>query len=264
MIKILLLGVIAYFLFCTFFFFFKWKLIFFPRKGNPFYSHPWRENRVSIKRDNVSIDGWFLRKDVSPVVLYLGGNAEDVSLHLEQADKFPASLYLVNYPGYNGHDGKPSEKAIFRSALATYDYLTNEQNVSPDSIYLMGRSIGSPVAAYVAKNRKVKGLILVTPFDKLSNVAKRVFFSYPFLWVIRHHLDTVQYLKDVDAKTLVIVAGRDEVVPPSSTENLVKFLEGRGALIITFPKADHQNVSDFDSYQTLISDFVADPTDKTL
>lgn len=232
--------------------------MFHPQKENFFYTYPWRKYKISIKQGNCSLSGWFLRKKAGPVIIYFGGNAENVSLCLERHKQFPeVSLYLMNYPGYNENHGKPSEKTVLENALATYDYLIDKCGLSPESIYLVGRSIGSSVAAFIAANRDIKGLILITPFDSLFNVSKSKtpFLLRPFLWVVRSHFNTLKYLEKVNVRTMAIFAGKDELIPQSSTDNVSKFLTGRASINV-LPEANHQNISDLNDYYTLINDFI--------
>lgn len=199
-------------------------------------------------------------------MIYFGGNAENVSVYLEQLEQFPkASFYLVNYPGYNGSVGKPTEKTVLQNALATYDYLVDECGISSDSIYLIGRSIGSSVAAFVATQRRMKGLILVTPFDNLFNVAKSItsFLFRPFLWTIRSHFNTIKYLESVNIRIMVIFAESDEVIPQASMNKLSRFLTDRASINVV-TNANHQNISDFNEYCSMIKDFILERKRGTL
>ena len=207
--------------------------MFHPQKENFFYTYPWRKHKISIKQKNHSLSGWFLRKKTGPIIVYFGGNAENVSLCLERHEQFSeVSLYLMNYPGYNENDGNPSEKTVLENALATYDYLIDEYGLSPESIYLVGRSIGSSVAAFIAAHRDIKGLILITPFDNLFNVAKSKtsFLFRPFLWMVRNNFNTLKYLEKVNVRMMAIFAGKDEVISQSSTDNVSRFLTGRASI----------------------------------
>ncbi len=116
---------------------------------------------------------WVVARPGTRALLYFGGNADDVAGHIDAfSDAFPEhSLYFVNYRGYGGSSGRPSEPALVADALAVFDQVQSRQA----EVSVMGRSLGSGVAVQLAAERPVSRLVLVTPFDSLVNVATRVF-----------------------------------------------------------------------------------------
>ena len=59
--------------------------------------------------------------DDAAVVLYFGGNAEDV-LYTAQRRTSARALVVVNYRGYGGSTGEPGQQALYDDGLAIYDY----------------------------------------------------------------------------------------------------------------------------------------------
>ena len=117
------------------------------------------------------------RPHVGPAALiYFGGNAEDVSQDIpDLADAFPdRAIYALHYPGYGGSSGSPSQKAIFAASLALFDRVHAEHQ----NVVIVGRSLGSGVAVWIASQRPIARIILVTPFDSLADVASE---QYRFL-----------------------------------------------------------------------------------
>ena len=101
-------------------------------------------------------------------IIYYGGNAEEVSQNLHDLKKFgDYSMLFVNYRGYGKSEGWPGQDVLFSDALFIFDHITNNYNIEPSNIFLMGRSLGSAVAVHVGSKRSVKGMILVTPFDQM-------------------------------------------------------------------------------------------------
>ena len=103
--------------------------------------------------------------------LYFGGNAEIVAYHgVELRGKLPDfSVYLVNYRGYGGRSGLPSEGALLDDALLIYDRIV-ERHISVD---IVGRSLGSGVATHVASLRPVEKMVLITPYDSIRAMGNR-------------------------------------------------------------------------------------------
>src|SRR3989442_14569064 len=98
---------------------------------------------VFIQAD-VRLHAWHVRG--SPLVLYFGGNAEEVSWMLEEAPRRAPGVgwLLIDYRGYGSSEGSPSEAALASAGLAWYEYATGE--LKADNVLLFGRSLGSGVA----------------------------------------------------------------------------------------------------------------------
>lgn len=135
-----------------------------PENRNPGAQVLWMENQaVRIKVRHVARPG-------RRALIYFCGNAEDVSGNIESfASALPGhSLFLVNYRGYGGSTGRPSQAALIADALAAFDHVQQAHH----DIAVMGRSLGSGVAVALASKRRVDRLVLVTPYDSLLNVAR--------------------------------------------------------------------------------------------
>src|SRR5215471_9260085 len=203
---------------------FQERLIFFPR---PLESRPApRANLEEVAitaADGSKLRGWLVKGAgaPAPLLIYFGGNAEEVSWLVEVAEKFAGwSLLLVNFRGYGESEGRPSESALFADALAIYDFAKNRPDVNPERIVAMGRSLGTGVAVHLAAERKLRGVILVSPYDSMVAVGSR---HYPFLPVslmLRHRFDSLSRAPRIDAPLLALVAGDDRIVPPQHSRAL--------------------------------------------
>ena len=165
--------------------------------------------------DGVRLHAWHVKG--APLIIYFGGNAEEVSWMLDDAQRRVPGVgwLLVDYRGYGSSEGSPSEKALLADAIQWYDHFK-----STEKIYLFGRSLGSGVAVQLAAQRPIAGAILVAPFDSLAAVAKR---HYPFLpvdWMLRHRFDSVALAPKMKAPLLCIVASHDEIIPPEHAKRL--------------------------------------------
>jgi pimeloyl-ACP methyl ester carboxylesterase len=165
--------------------------------------------------DGTRLHAWHAKG--SSLIIYFGGNAEEVSWMLDDAARrTPGTGWLlVDYRGYGSSGGSPSEKALVSDALQWYDRFK-----STEKIYLFGRSLGSGVAVQLAAQRPVAGVILVAPFDSLVEVGKR---HYPFLpvgWMLKHRFDSLAVAPAIKAPLLAIVASDDEIIPPAHSKRL--------------------------------------------
>jgi uncharacterized protein len=179
-------------------------------------------------------------------VIYLGGNAEDVSASLPLLDSaFPEhALYLMHYRGYLGSSGKPTEKALVADALALFDRVRGEHS----DIVVIGRSLGTGVAVQVAAQRPVSRLVLVTPFESLGELATGQFPYFPVRWLLRDRYESGKYAPRIMAPTLILVAEHDEIIPARSTEGLFSRFAKGVARMEVIEGAGHNSISESPAY----------------
>lgn len=213
-IKFASLVALVYAGLCAALFLFQRSLIYLP--------HP-PSNSDSAHTIAVEVAGEKLhvlvhRSDMPDAILYFGGNAEDVSSSMpDMQAAFPDhALYLPRYRGYGGSSGKPSEAALFSDALALFDMARKQHQ----NIVVVGRSLGSGVAVYLASMRPVSRLVLVTPFDSILELAQNLYPFFPVRWLLLDRFESGKYAAAVTVPTRIIAAERDEVVPRRSTEKL--------------------------------------------
>jgi pimeloyl-ACP methyl ester carboxylesterase len=182
----------------------------------------------------------------SDAVIYFGGNAEDVSRSLPTlADAFPQrSLYALNYRGYGGSTGKPSESALIADALALFDRV----HIDHPHIMVIGRSLGSGVAVHVASERPVERLVLVTPYDSLAEIAASQFRYFPIRWLLLDKFESWRFAPKVSAPTQLIAAQDDEIIPLASTESLYQRFPQSLATMTVIRGVGHNSISESPEY----------------
>src|SRR5690606_115959 len=119
--------------------------------------------------------------------------------------------------GFESSEGRPSQENIFKDAVAI---MANMRDKGFQKFYLIGRSLGSGVACYVASREKCDGVVLITPFDSVSDMAKS---QYPFIFIkllLRHPFNSVEYVKNITCPVLVLSAQFDTLIPADSTNRL--------------------------------------------
>jgi pimeloyl-ACP methyl ester carboxylesterase len=190
------------------------------------------------------------------VVLGFGGNAWHMQgLVLDLQQHFP-DRDIVAWPS----SGSPSAAALLADSLLIYDDI--RQAIGPARFIAVGYSLGGGVAAYLARERSLDGLILVTAFDSLEAVARDRFPWVPVHWLFREPMTTADYLRGLTVPTALISAGQDEVVPAARTAAL---RESISHLVLdrTIPGAGHNDIfhhPDFASAMTAaLAAIVADP-----
>lgn len=122
------------------------------------------------------------------------------------------NVFLFEYPGYGPREGTPSEASFKASAKPALEKLLADDS---RPVFITGESLGSGVASYLASAfpDQVAGLLLVTPFTSLTDVAAQ---HYPFLPVrtlLRERYDSQEALSSYQGPVAFLLAGRDEIVP---------------------------------------------------
>jgi pimeloyl-ACP methyl ester carboxylesterase len=125
---------------------------------------------------------------------------------------------------------------------------------------VIGRSLGSGVAAYVAGQRAVPHLVLVTPFDSLVHVGQLHYPWLPARWLMRERFDSATYLKSHHGQTLVLRAGHDTVVPAAATDALLATLPADRQTVVAFARDDHITISAAPNYWPAMADFMERPS----
>jgi len=229
------------------------RLLYFPTPAAP----PSGTHPVLIRAGEVTLRVWQLRGDLPHAVVYFGGNAEDVAAKIPEFEALLAdrAVYLVHYRGYGGSAGTPSEKLLISDAQAVYDYIKARH----DQVAVMGRSLGSGIATAVAATRPVDKLILVTPYDSITNVAADHYGWAPVRWLIKDPYDSVRRMQNVRAQVLVLIAARDEVVRRPRSAALVEAIPAELRRVRVFPQATHNDINFQPGYRESLREFLAAP-----
>jgi pimeloyl-ACP methyl ester carboxylesterase len=167
---------------------------------------------VHIPPDGANRDG--------ALILGFGGNAwngQDVAEYLHEL--YPdVDVVAFHYRGYPPSTGSPSGETLIADAPLVYDAAI--ALVRPKRVIAVGLSIGTGVAAQLSSQRKLDGLILVTPFDSLKAVAEAMYPWLPIGPFFEHEIDAAGALRDSKLPVAIIAAEHDSIVPVQRTEAL--------------------------------------------
>jgi fermentation-respiration switch protein FrsA (DUF1100 family) len=246
-----LIGIIvlAYMGACLYLYFGQRSFLYFPTPE----TNPPNAEKILLKSDGETIRIWKVGNG-EDAVIYFGGNGEEVShnIPLLPATLAGRSLYLVNYRGYGGSTGSPSEAGLFQDAVAVFDAVrAKHANIS-----VIGRSLGSGVAVYLASVKDVKKLVLITPYDSVENVAKKQFPIFPISFLLRDKFTSSARAKDVKAPVLIVVAERDEVIPRENTDALIASFPASQGIVEVVPGATHNSIGTSEQYLDRLRSFL--------
>lgn len=213
------------------------KMFFFPWHDKDSYSQLLTNNNFSeLKIDNNGklISGWIYHNVSStpaPLVIFFGGNAQNTSntcMYFFNNNSYQYfegyNIMFVDYPGYGLSEGKTSDKTMFDTALKAYDYATTLDFVDENNIVVLGYSIGSGVATYLASQRNVNGLILLAPYDQALSLYNNTLniFHGPLEMLARYKFNSISYAPNVKTYPLIITSLADEVIDYHLSINLSK------------------------------------------
>jgi pimeloyl-ACP methyl ester carboxylesterase len=198
---------------------------------------------------------WAVERPGPRALVYFGGNADDVAGHIETfVAAFPEhSLYLVNYRGYGGSSGRPSETGLVKDAIAVFDHV----KLHHTDVSVMGRSLGSGVAVQLAAVRPVSRLVLVTPFDSLVNVAKEYFRWLPVGWLLKDRYESASRAREVKAPVLIVIAGEDEIIPERRSRALTAAFAPGQVQVVVVPGVGHNTLDLLPQYLESVARFLA-------
>ncbi len=250
-----------YMLLCVFMYFLQDQLLFFP--SAPYLPHyeklaknPELRNIRIQTDDGKMLDGWMQRGEDKPyTVLYFGGNGDETSYFVEKYRYKNANIVSFNYRGYAYSTGKPSEKTLLADALLQYDYLTKNLWIAPEKIIVMGRSLGTGVATYLASQRKLESVILITPYDSVESVAKESYFFLPVSLLITNPFHSDIYAPVQKNRLLCIYGWWDTTIPNHHTENLLAHWNGDTKKVL-ISDATHDNIYTFPEVESAINEFI--------
>lgn len=240
------------------------RLIFHPQKITADYAmdiadNPNVEEVVIQTQGGVALHGWLVNHSglgKTPLIIYYGGNGEEVSGLIGQAGRLAGyALLLMNYRGYGLSQGIPNERNICGDAELIYDELMKREDIDPDRLIVMGRSIGSGVAVHIAQTKKTAGVILVTPYDSLVNVVQKKVRFIPAALLLRSRFDSVSKAPQLTLPMLTLIAGRDEVIPKDHALRLVRQWGGPAEAVI-IENTGHNDIQLSPRYWESIGEFL--------
>jgi len=212
-------ALIAYLFVLSALYFGQRRLLYFPDRSGPELG-PLAQmgvREVSFRtEDRLALYSWYLPPPGdAPVIVYFHGNGGHIGYRAERLRRFAEEGFgalLVEYRGYGGNPGRPSEDGLYADAQAAFDFLDGE-GIAADRRVLYGESLGSAVAVWLAARSPIAALILEAPFTSIAAVAQ---YHYPYVPAYRlatDRFDSLAEIGQVRAPILLIHAEDDRVVP---------------------------------------------------
>ncbi|TAK60635.1 MAG: alpha/beta hydrolase [Methylobacter sp.] len=176
------------------------------------------------------------------VIVFHGnaGSATNRTYYLAPLEKLGYRVILAEYPGYGARKGAPSEQTLISNGIQT---ATQALNDFGGPIFLWGESLGSGVVGGIVQSGQipVKGIVLVTPFSSLADVAQHHYWFFLAKWLIRDKFDNIKNLQNYSGNTAVLLAEQDEIIPNKYSLKLFESLPHKKKLW-AFKDAGHNTL----------------------
>lgn len=202
------------------------QLIYFPDGSAPRPPDGTDEVRLSTS-DGLTLTAWFLPPrgpDSGLAVLVAPGNGgnragrHDLGVHLSRRG---FGVLLLDYRGYGGNPGDPSEDGLAHDAEAAVEAL-EELGYPPERTIYFGESLGSGVVARLARTHEPAGIVLRSPFTSLSDVGAHHYPWLPVRLMLREKYPVVEHVREIGAPVVVVYGDADSVIPPDLSRTVAR------------------------------------------
>ncbi|MBI5034033.1 MAG: alpha/beta fold hydrolase [Chloroflexi bacterium] len=213
-----------------------------------------------VSVDDTHLHGWLVRnseKARSPVLIYFGGSGSESSKMIPYAQKLHGWLVaLVNYRGFGLSEGTPSQAHAFADATFLYDTISKRTDVDSSRIVVMGYSLGTGVAVYVAEQRPVASTLLVAPYDSMTLIGVKSLGIYtPLASIMKRYFDSISRAPTIQNPLLCLFGTADSSIPPQLSQKLVDQWGGP-TKVKNYPNEDHDLLLHDNSSWTDIAEFL--------
>ncbi len=224
---------------------FQRSLIYLPDTADP--TPPQDVEVVGFTTaDGLELTAWLLAPEGGPAaaastILLAPGNAGNRAGRVPTARGLVArghAVLLLDYRGYGGNPGSPSQAGLVADARAARDHLDARGEIDADRVVYLGESIGTAVVAALAAERPPAALVLRSPFPELADVGRSAYPFLPIRTLLRDRYPTLEFLAEVEVPILVVVGSEDRIVPNRLS---VEVAEATGAQLVEIAGAGHND-----------------------
>jgi len=204
---------------------------------------PEAEEVTLTASDGVHVIAWHVApRDGKPVILYLHGNGGALRYRVERFRKLIADgigLVALEYRGYGGSGGSPSERGLVADAEAAYAFAAARYSVQ--QIVIWGESLGSGIAVALAAEKPVGRVILEAPFTSAAALGAEHYWFIPVRLLMKDQYRSDERIAKVTAPLLVLHGVHDQIVPYAMGERLFE-LANKPKHIVRFLDGGHEDL----------------------
>lgn len=216
--------------------------------------------------DGTRLHGWFLPAPGGALgtILFLHGNAENVSTHIMSVRWLPErgfSVFLLDYRGYGASEGRPTLAGVQDDVESALKMLIVRPGVDAGRLVVFGQSLGGSIAIYnVAHSpyrRHIRALVVESAFsshrritrEKLSDFWLTWPLQYPLSWMVSDKYSPSAAVADISPIPLLVIHGdQDPIVPLHHGQRLFELAREPKQLWIV-PGGGHIQAFQWQSYR---------------
>ncbi len=225
------------------------RMIYFPDTAAPSLGQAGLADGEAVTfdtADGLRLDAWFFAGSgpaPRPTVLVFNGNAGHRGYRTPLAAALRRqglNVMLMDYRGYGGNPGAPSEAGLAADARAALAYLVSRPDVDRSRIVYFGESLGAAVAVRLAVEQRPAALILRSPFTSMTDVGRQHYPLLPVRLLLRDRFASIDIASRITAPVLVIAGSRDTIVPIEQSRLLYAAIASPKTMV-ELPDADHND-----------------------
>lgn len=229
---------------------FQEKVIFVSKKkpkDEPFQiNFPFTEIDLQIN-DLVSINSLYYMPEGTPkgYIFYLHGTLKNNEFQSRYASFFTTrgyAVWMMDYRGYGKSTGEREEQAMLQDTEKVLQQCTQTWAINASDIIIVGRSLGTGFATYLASKIKVKTCLLISPYYATYDVPNYYFFWKNFKNLVHYKFESFKYIPDSKCEIYTFQATKDRIVPIQSSAKLFPLIKNTNIYIIQ--NANHMNIVD--------------------
>lgn len=252
--RIVWLLVLLYLTVCTGLYFFQESLLFHPKTLKSEWQfkteHEMEEVWIPVQK-NTKLHGlYFPTKKAKGIILYCHGNSGSVNGYMDYVDFYQPlgyDFFVYDYRGFGKSQGEiESEGQFYTDARRVFHWLQNRSNGKP--ITVVGYSMGTTAAAFIASKERPKRAVLLAPFSSMKDMMGR---RYPWVprFLLNYPFETNKYVEQAVCPIAVFHGDLDKTIPLESSEQLREHLKERDDFVV-LKNQDHKRLEENEQVQT--------------
>jgi uncharacterized protein len=256
---LLVLIVLLYLVACVLYYFLQEKMLYkrkrFRQNFKYHYDFPFEELFWKTADGNTLNGLRFTVENPKGVILFLHGNSGHMGRsgnYFKRVKDLNYDVVMYDYRGYGKSTGTPTKATFYNDVIQIFDWI--KENYPELPIVIHGLSLGSHVATYVAAHRTVRLLIMETPFLSLARIAKIRYPILPGALLLKHRLNSADFLPEIACPIHVFHGDKDNIVPITEAQCIPLY---NGHVKMTVIKGgNHKNLHDFPQYQHTLEELL--------
>lgn len=233
-----LILLIIYIVFCLAFYFTQEKYIFKPDVLSKDYSYALGKGYEELyirTKDNKALNALLFKVErPKGLVFYLHGNAKALNYWGYSAPlykKLGYDVFILDYRGFGKSEGKiTNQKQLFQDVQIAYDEM--KKRYDENKIVLIGFSLGTGIAAYLASVNKPSKLIMLAPYYDYAKLIQKSSPIRPPRFLVKYKLETYKYLRQCKMPVIIFHGDKDEIIDYSHAFKLSEKMKDSDQLII--------------------------------